>query len=68
MAIICLGIYYLFTVAMSMLNEWVKHDHYDGKNIFSFGIVIIILILVFSAKRGFWYFLYGTDFPFICII
>lgn len=60
---------------MSMLNEWVKHDHYDGKNIFSFGIVIIILILkfyflilVFSAKRGFWYFLYGTDCPFICII
>ena len=44
MAIICLGTYYIFTVAIAMLNEWVKYNHYDGKDMFYNNVSLGLLL------------------------
>ena len=44
MAIICLGTYYIFTVAIVRLNEWVKYNHYDGKDMFYNNVSLGLLL------------------------
>ena len=43
-AINYLGINYIFTVAIAMLNEWVKHNHYDGKDMFYNNVSLGLLL------------------------
>lgn len=44
MAIICLGTYYIFTAAIVRLNEWVKYNHYDGKDMFYNNVSLGLLL------------------------